>query len=266
MKAINVKLSVAYVILLVVYSVCAAQGETGSDEILPVSAELCGVMHKTKVLDASSPVGCERLRYVKFSYVNFSHQLQGDGELVVLDVAADHVVNIFRTLRQISFPLSKARLMNYYLGNDEASMADNNTSAFNDREIVCGRAKSIHAYGLAVDINPIQNPYIKRTKAGRTISPKSGVEYENRGNLRPGMAEAVIDIFAEDGFPIWGGRWSNPTDYQHFQVSRTLAHELIRQPPTAAKKLFESAVDQYRICIRRLETAADKKACVIGPP
>src|SRR5262249_22587509 len=150
-----------------------------------------------------APVGCERLKLIKFSYVDFGGQLLDDGEIVVMDAAAKHVLNIFNTLRKIRFPIAKARLMNHYEGNDEASMADDNTWALSVRDIVGGDTISLHAYGLAVDVNPIQNPFARRSGATLTFSPVAGVENANRLNDRPGkpirlgMAETVIDIFAD---------------------------------------------------------------------
>jgi hypothetical protein len=238
-----------------------AQGLPNSREILPVMHDLCTEMRTTKVLNPGAPVGCERLRRITFSYLNFSGEVRTDGELIIMDAVADHVLRIFNALREKAFPIAKAHLMNHYLGNDDDSMADNTTSAFNDRPIAGGRTTSIHAYGLAIDLNPIQNPFISVSKGRRSISPKSGAEYEDRKNARPGMAEPIVDVFADNGFPVWGGRWSNPIDYQHFQVSRDLANQLARNSPNAAKLLFESSIAEYHKCKQRLG-----KGCVIGVP
>jgi len=212
------------------------------------------------VLNPRAPVGCERLKLIKFEYFGFDGRSHDDGEMVIMDATAGHVLGIFDALRSMQFPIAKARLMNNYDGNDDASMADNNTSAFNVREIAGGGAVSLHAYGLAIDINPIQNPYAKRSGRTLTFSPPAGAAYANRLNerpgkaVRPGMAEAVIDVFAENGFLIWGGYWDDPIDYQHFQVSRGLAQQLAQMPAAQAQALFEERIQRYRRC----RSAADQ--------
>lgn len=218
------------------------------EQVLPISPDLCEHMRLHHVLTAPSVVGCERLKLIKFSYVAFDGSLHLDGEMVVMDVAAKNVVNIFGTLREMQFPIAKAKLMDMYDGNDDASMADNNTSTFNSREITGGGAVSLHAYGLAIDINPIQNPYVKHSGVKLTFSPPSGVEYANRLASRPGMAEAVIEVFANNGFSIWGGYWEDPIDYQHFQVGRGLAEQLAKLAPVQAQAAFDNYVERYRTC------------------
>jgi hypothetical protein len=164
------------------------------------------------------------------------------------------VLRIFTRLREIRFPIAKARLINHYDGNDDASMADNNTSAFNSRNVAGTNSLSLHAYGLAIDINPVQNPYVQRS-AGRLIfSPPAGAAYGDRrsasraDNIHLGMAESIIDVFAGEGFFIWGGYWKTAIDYQHFQVSRSLAQQLARLSPAQARTVFAQQVERYRAC------------------
>lgn len=222
--------------------------------IVPIRPTLCDEMKLHHVLGPEAPVGCERLSLVKFDYLDFNGRLHDDGEVVVMDAVAKHVLHIFTTLRDMRFPLANAGLMNQYEGNDDASMTDNNTSAFDTREIAGGGPISLHAYGLAIDVNPIQNPFAKRLGASLTFSPPAGVDYANRLNdrpgklFRPGMAEAVIDVFANDGFLIWGGYWDDPIDYQHFEVSSDLAKLLARLSPPQAKAVFDRYVERYRAC------------------
>jgi len=241
------------------------------DAVTPISAALCEDMKRHHVLGPNAPVGCERLRLVKFSYIGFDMALHEDGEIVVMDAAAPHVLRIFTTLRAMRFPIAKARLMNHYQGNDDASMADNNTSAFNDRMITEGTAVSLHAFGLAIDINPMQNPYVVRTGDTLTFQPQAGVEYANRLNdrpwkeFRPGMTEAVIDVFAHNGFLIWGGYWDNPIDYQHFQVGRDMAEHLARASPAEAEAMFNQLVQRYQACRSlSLEGASSRTQCIIS--
>jgi hypothetical protein len=237
--------------------------------VVPISQSLCEDMKLHQVSNPRAPVGCDRLKLINFSYVDFGGRLLDDGEIVVMDAAAEHVLDIFVALRKIRFPIAKARLMNHYDGNDDASMADNNTSAFNVRDITGGDTLSLHAYGLAVDINPVQNPFAKRSGATLTFSPPVGVENANRLNDRPGkptrlgMAEAVIDIFADHGFLIWGGYWDDPIDYQHFQVDRKLAERLAKLSPDQAVALYNRYVQSYRTCRRTsAQGAEDRAKCI----
>jgi hypothetical protein len=230
--------------------------------ITKVSHELCSAMELHKVISRGAPVSCERLAQVRFSYLGFDGQLRHDGRIVVMDVVADYVLQIFGALRGKNFPIAKARLMNDYDGNDEASMADNNTSAFDDRPIVGIPYISMHAFGLAIDINPIQNPYIKREAKVLVISPKAGSKYTDRKNLRPGMVETMVDVFADNGFPVWGGLWHSPIDYQHFEVTPDLAIELARTSPENGKFVFSRYVKQYRKCVGALSAGARRRSCI----
>jgi D-alanyl-D-alanine carboxypeptidase len=218
------------------------------DGVVAISPELCNGMRRRHVLNKGAPVGCERLRLVKFGYLDFAGQMHDDGEIVVLDAIANHVSQIFASLRERGFPVARAKLMNEYEGNDDASMAQNNTSAFNVRPIAGGSSVSLHSFGVAIDLNPIQNPYVKRSATGVVISPRSGAEYVNRKSRRPGMAELVLDVFTEHGLTIWGGNWNNPTDYQHFQVSQKLASQLASLPYLESRALFERHVQSHRAC------------------
>src|SRR2546423_5276976 len=132
-------------------------------KIEPISPALCENMKIHKVLTAEAPIGCARLNLVTFRYFGFDGRIHDDGEVVVMDAAAPHVLGIFAKLEEMRFPIAKAKLMDHYDGNDDASMADDNTSAFNGRKIVGGSSISLHAYGLAIDVNPIQNPFVRRS-------------------------------------------------------------------------------------------------------
>jgi hypothetical protein len=235
--------------------------------ILPVTQALCDDMKEHNVIRAGAPVGCERLSLVKFSYLGFDGSIHTDGEIMVMDAAAENVLRIFTKLRDMRFPLAKARLINQYDGSDDASIADNNTSAFNSRNVAGTNALSLHAYGLAIDINPLQNPYVQRSGGKLTFSPPAGAAYANRlddqpeRQLRRGMAESVIDVFADEGFFIWGGYWKSAIDYQHFQVSRSLAQQLASLSPAQAKTVFAQHVERYRACRRKGGPESSRSNC-----
>lgn len=240
-----------------------ASSSENDRRIHSLTADFCAEMRLHKTLWAGSPVDCGRLALVRFKYFGFDNQVHDDGELVVLDAAANRVANIFSILFKRHFPIQQAKLLNRYDGDDESSMADNNTSAFNDRRISGSSRLSIHAYGLAIDVNPRQNPFYKRQNGILQISPKSGKDYLKRADVRPGMAEAVVDVFEENGFPIWGGDWSNPIDYQHFQVGRDLAVRLARASSVDAKAIFEKQVRQHYRC---RQAGKSRKTCTARTP
>jgi hypothetical protein len=251
----------------------SALPETGQDTIeaiAPISTAFCEDMRKHHVLNAGARVGCDRLRLVKFRYFGFDGKIHDDGEIVVMDAAAPHVLRIFDVLREMRFPIFKARPINEYDGDDDASTRANNTSAFNDRNVSGGTARSLHAYGLAIDLNPVQNPFLVRTGDSLRIDPPAGADYLNRMSEGPGkpqrrgMAEAVIRVFADEGFLIWGGYWHNPIDYQHFQVSRKMAERLAELPASQAASDFDRVVDLFRTCEQKYpRNALPHRECVI---
>jgi hypothetical protein len=218
----------------------------------------CRRLQQAGVVDAGAPVGCERLAVVRFPYVDFNGAHHDDGELMVLAAVAPEVGALFRRLHRRGFPLARARTIEHYHGDDAASMQDNNTSAFNNRPITGGGPPSLHAYGLAIDINPLQNPFVQPDQqGGARISPPAATAYLNRLAIRPGkparpgMAEAVTGLFAEYGFTAWGGYWDTPIDYQHFQFSRSFAEKLAALPEAPARKLYLQHLGTLRNCLQQ---------------
>jgi len=211
-----------------------------------------------------APVRCSQLQVVHFAYADFDGHVHDDGEIMVMAAVAPQVQTIFKLLLERRVPLARARLMENYHGDDAASMADNNTSAFNHRPITGGTVPSLHAYGLAIDINPLQNPYLRCDAKGLVdISPPAGRPYATRLPIRPGMVDQqVVDIFAVHGFPIWGGDWRQPIDYQHFQVSRKMAERLAALPLKQARAHFENSILVYRRClVSKGKTSDARKVC-----
>lgn len=211
---------------------------TAQAQVFPVSSALCQNMRAHRVMSATPAAPCARLALVRFAYVDFSGRTHDDGQVVVLDAVADAVFSIFWDLRERRFPIAGARLMDAFEGDDDASMAANNTSAYNDRAVAGRSAVSVHAYGCAIDLNPVQNPYVTRGE----IAPPAGAAFLKRKPAQPGMAEAVVGIFARHGFSVWGGRWRSETDYQHFQVDRALAARLVAASPEEARRLFRATL------------------------
>jgi hypothetical protein len=138
------------------------------------------------------------------------------GRIVVNARVVDDVVAVFRSLYLAGFPIRSLQPVDVYGGDDDRSMAADNTSSFNCRNAVGGSGWSQHAYGLAVDVNPRENPYLY----GGQVLPPNGAAYADRSRHRRGMAypgSAVNRAFARVGWS-WGGRWRNP-DYQHFSTN-----------------------------------------------
>ena len=174
-----------------------------------VEARMRGVSYP-----AYATISLEDLRYLRLSYVDFEGNPQV-GELVCNKRIADDLVDIFRELYKARYPIRSIRLIDEYGGKDEASMADDNTSCFNYRPKSGGRSLSKHALGLAVDVNPLENPYVR----GRTVLPAEAVPYVDREQTFPHKIDKndlSYKLFRQHGF-TWGGSWGLLKDYQHFE-------------------------------------------------
>ena len=176
------------------------------------AAQLGGSWH------SGCPVGPSELRTVHMTFWGFDHQAH-TGALVVRTTAVQAVVSAFHAMYRGRFPIRHMWPIAKYDGNDYRSMRNDNTSAFNCRYAKANGAKhwSMHAYGEAVDINPVENPY---EFDGNTI-PRKGAPYRNRSNVRPGMVvpgSTPVRAFSAVGWG-WGGNWSSSPDYQHFSTN-----------------------------------------------
>ncbi|WP_193048017.1 M15 family metallopeptidase [Mycolicibacterium baixiangningiae] len=162
------------------------------------------------------PVGPERLRRVELNHLGFDGRTHR-GELVVHEQVVAQVIEIFEHLYRLGYPIAKMRTVEHYPGaDDELSMRDNNTSAFNCRGIPGSQSWSYHAYGRAIDLNPLLNPYIGRSGA---VEPANAGPYADRGRTDPGIlhaADPAVLAFTDRGWH-WGGDWRTPKDYQHFE-------------------------------------------------
>ena len=162
---------------------------------------------------AGCPVPPAKLRTVRVSYWDFDGNARV-GRIVVATRVARDVLAVFRILWSERFPIRRLRPVSAYRGNDDASMAADNTSGFNCR-VVGGTSRwSLHAYGEAIDVNPIENPYIQ----GSRVSPSAGRAYLDRSRYRKGMAMrngVLVRAFASVGWK-WGASFG---DYQHFSTT-----------------------------------------------
>ena len=159
------------------------------------------------------------LRYVHIIHYDFDGNL-AEGELICHNFIAEDLLEIFYDLYASEYQIEKVTLIENYNGDDTASMADNNTSCFNYRVVDGTKSLSKHALGLAVDINPLYNPYIRYDKkGGQTVSPVEGEAYADRTVSFPYKIDPddlCYRLFTEHGF-TWGGNWNSSKDYQHFQ-------------------------------------------------
>jgi D-alanyl-D-alanine carboxypeptidase len=163
------------------------------------------------------PVGLSQLRYMRIEYWGFDKRAHL-GEMVASASAAAALRGAFASLFTARFPIRRMRLVDDYGGSDYASIQADNTSAFNCRDATGSSRWSEHAYGLAVDIDPIENPYVDADGATAHAASRP---YLNRSRVRPGMAVSggtLVHAFDAVGWG-WGGRWPLPTDYQHFSVN-----------------------------------------------
>jgi poly-gamma-glutamate synthesis protein (capsule biosynthesis protein) len=170
---------------------------------------------------AGCPVALKDLRYLRLTYVNFDGESRV-GELVVHKDFARAVTGVFERLYEARWPIERMRLVDDYGGDDDRSMAANNTSAYNCRPVAGTHRWSAHAYGSAIDINPVQNPYVT---AGSTAPPAgsrfAGLDRSVGARVPPGAIRAgdiVVRAFARIGW-AWGGDWSTSKDYQHFSAT-----------------------------------------------
>lgn len=165
------------------------------------------------------PVPIDDLRVVTMTYWGFDGQAHEGGQLMVHKDVADEVVEAFGEMYDARFPIRRMELIETYGGSDDASMAADNTSAFNCRPITGTTDRfSIHSYGMAIDINTVENPYVK----GDTVLPPAGSEFLDRTDVRPGMIvknDVVVKAFKSRGFE-WGGSWKSLKDYQHFEAKK----------------------------------------------
>ena len=160
------------------------------------------------------PVPPDELRAVNFPHVGFDG-METNGMLIVHRIIEPALTDILDFAYRIGFPIHKAVPIDdpRYNGDDELSMADNNSSCFNDRTIAGTDRISMHALGLAVDINPALNPYL--SSEGIWYPDESHID---RSELAPGMFSVdhpVVQAFIAGGFE-WGGTWERP-DYHHFE-------------------------------------------------
>ncbi|HEX5610186.1 MAG TPA: M15 family metallopeptidase [Solirubrobacterales bacterium] len=163
------------------------------------------------------PVGFNRLRLLRIRHWGFDGRVHR-GRLVVKLDAASEMLAVMHRLYSLHFPIRRMRLVDAYGADDHRSMDADNTSAFNCRTVAGTERWSEHAYGRAIDVNPVENPY---ADADGYVSPPAGAPYADRSKRAPGLIHRngpVVAAFAKAGWE-WGGSWGWPKDYQHFSAT-----------------------------------------------
>lgn len=209
-------MSKIFISILLTVSVVFANFQSDISKITP---EVKKRMLKGKSWRKGCPVPLEDLRYLRLTHLDFKGQ-DKVGELVVHKDVSVEVTGIFRDLYDIDYPIKKMKLVSDYKANDWQSIEADNTSAFNCRSATGSKKWSKHSYGKAIDINPIENPYIARN--GR-ISHKASLVYRKRVHKTSTYVDKAvlvkgdkaIQIFKKYGWK-WGGDWLRVKDYQHF--------------------------------------------------
>ena len=159
-------------------------------------------------------ISASELRYLQVMYYDFDGAVQ-QGELICNRSIADDLLDIFSELYKARYQIASVCLIDEFGADDVKSMDANNTSCFNYRVATGSTKQSKHAMGLAIDINPVQNPYVK----DGTVLPLSGGQYQDRKSGQPHMItpdDLCYRLFTEHGF-AWGGSWRSVKDYQHFE-------------------------------------------------
>ena len=187
----------------------------------PITKQIEQLMLDGNSFKKGCPVPLEDLRYLSIKHLGFDGK-DKIGELIVHKNVAKDILKIFDELYTIKYPIYKMKLVINYKGDDWLSIEDNNTSAFNCRPITGKKNKwSKHAYGKAIDINPIENPYISRKGH---ISHKDSLKYRTRKHNSKSLKDKAlllkndkaVKIFEKYGWK-WGGDWITIKDYQHFE-------------------------------------------------
>jgi poly-gamma-glutamate synthesis protein (capsule biosynthesis protein) len=193
-------------------------GDTGFDgSIEPIRGQVKERMEGSS-WHAGCPVGLSKLRLLRLDH----HGFDGDthrGRLVVHQRHADDILAVFKRLYRVEYPIRRMKLIDAYGADDHRSMNADNTSAFNCRNVAGTSRWSMHAYGKAIDLNPIENPYV----SGSHVSPPAGEPFADRSRSAAGMIHAgdeVVEAFREKAGWKWGGTWAGSTrDYQHFSAN-----------------------------------------------
>ena len=206
------------ILLTLIFSLTLLYADYKSN-ISKITPEIKQRMIKGNSWRKGCPVSLENLRYLRMTYKDF-RGTDMTGELIIHKDVSTEVTQIFEALYEVDYPIHKMKLVSDYKGNDWQSIEADNTSAFNCRNATGSKKWSKHSYGKAIDINPIENPYISRRGY---ISHKESLVYKKRVHKNDTYADKAILLPNDEAVKIfkkynwkWGGDWSAVKDYQHF--------------------------------------------------
>ena len=163
----------------------------------------------------NAKIGFEELNYLHILYYDFENEVQ-EGEIICNKAIRDDLLEVFQELYEAKYQLCSVRLVDDFDANDEMSMEANNTSCFNYREIRDTGVLSRHGLGLAIDINPLNNPCV----IGDSYEPLTAGEFVDRSkdfDHKIDEDDLAYKLLTEHGF-FWGGSWKSVKDYQHFEI------------------------------------------------
>lgn len=167
-----------------------------------------------KSMPDTAQISFDQLRYLTLPYYDFDGHIR-KGELICNKAISYDLLCIFRALFSRAYPINSIRLVDDFDADDETSMQANNTSCFNYRTIAGTNVLSRHAFGMAVDINPLQNPCVR----GSRIQPKTATNFVDRDKdflHKIDEDDFCKEVFTSFGFQ-WGGDWRRMKDFQHFE-------------------------------------------------
>ncbi len=218
-------------------------------EVSKISSEIKHRMIKGNSWRKGCPVALKDLRYIRLTYLDFKGVSQ-EGELIVHKDISKDIVEIFESFYYFKYPIKKMKLVSDYKGNDWQSIEADNTSAFNCRPVTGNKNKwSNHAYGKAIDINPIENPYVSKkgtsshSKSTPYLPPKRIHKNELLATDRAMFLknDIVVKIFKDYGWR-WGGDWKGIKDYQHFDKNKQDSenhNNIVSEKVTKSKNIDE---------------------------
>ena len=230
MKNIKLTLLVSLGLMLSIMSGCSSDSSSSSDPenkeksvseefyISPITDEIFARI-KGKSFKDDCTLPKDDLRYLHVLHKDLNGK-EHAGEMIVNKHIAETVLDILKKLYEANYPIEKIRLVDEYNADDELSMEDNNSSAFNFRFISHTTRISKHGLGLAVDINTLYNPYTKVVDGERIIEPITAEPYLDRDADFPykiKKGDLCYKLFIKAGFE-WGGEWEDRKDYQHFEI------------------------------------------------
>ena len=173
---------------------------------------------KGKSYKDNCTIPLSELRYLRVLHYDFDGNVC-QGELVCNKLISNDLLEIFEALFNARYPIERMVLIDEYDADDERSMTANNTSCFNFRTVAGTNKLSAHSRGMAIDINPLYNPYVRQVRGKTVVSPSAARPYADRSKAFPHKIDRndlCYKLFVAHGFR-WGGAWRSSKDYQHFE-------------------------------------------------